>query len=375
MIYVEQNAQFEGAFDMGITGLVGTMAIEIIDNLGAIVFGPVTTGIVETPAGSGIYGVAFPAAPAAEGQYTIVGSADGSFTPGDVAIDDLVVVAAISAGSLPPIVPPALGGPLVGPCSAWTDGERVAECCDSGVGTFTELLDDAAGVASELLFAFSGSQFSGLCGNRVRPCATRRCGCSWGNGTSWVGSGWDCARPCGCQPLDRVRLAGYPVRAIAEVKIDGVAVDPDTYRLDEWRYLTRVRDPADPTTPLFWPSCQDLDLADDQPGTFSVSYVFGLDPPAAGIAAAGELACQVYLSCSADADGDCVLPSHVMSVTRAGITYDIAAFTAWGRGPDGIWKTGLALVDAFLNAVNPLGIRRKPAIWSPDVEPYARRVG
>ena len=64
----------------------------------------------------------------------------------------------------------------------------------------------------------------------------------------WTGGFWrfNDINGCGCQPLDTAPLPGHPVREIIEVKIDGVVVDPTTYRLDGRRKLVRTRDPLEP---------------------------------------------------------------------------------------------------------------------------------
>jgi hypothetical protein len=158
-----------------------------------------------------------------------------------------------------------------------------------------------------------------------------------------------------------VKLSGYPVREIVEVTIDGVPVPDDTYRLDSYRWLTRVRDPADPDTALFWPSCQHLDLDVTQEGTFGVTYIHGQDPPQIAQDAAGQLACQVYLGCTgSDA---CQLPQGTTRVTRQGITIERTFFARDERTK--AWRTGLTLVDAFLNTVNPYGLTRRPVIMAP----------
>jgi hypothetical protein len=159
-----------------------------------------------------------------------------------------------------------------------------------------------------------------------------------------------------------VLLSGYPVQIITEVKIDGDVVAPSSYRLDEGRFLTRLDGDH-------WPSCQDLSLADTEEGTFSVSYGYGASPPEIGIKAAAQLACELYKACSGEA---CALPARVTRAVRQGVTYEMNAFRF-----DPIakaWKTGLPLVDAFLNAYNPVGLLRRPTIWAPGRR-YARPVG
>jgi hypothetical protein len=169
------------------------------------------------------------------------------------------------------------------------------------------------------------------------------------------------------------------VREILEVKIDGDVVDPDTYRLDGWRWLTRVRDPADPGTALMWPSCQLTDLPDTEDGTFSVTYRYGQDPPLEGLSAAAALACQLHRACS-DSGADCEIPANAVRVTRQGVTIDKAATISWffgrrGAGEGGGWGTGIVQVDTFLNSFNRAGMQQRPKTWSPDGHKFARVYG
>jgi hypothetical protein len=269
------------------------------------------------------------------------------------------------------------------PCTPWIDGADVAACCNAEASDST-IFDAAAETASDILFELSGRQYAGLCERTVRPCRTT---CAWplqvlsrGYVVAWGGWGWNWGygwwgwqngTPCGCRHLSTVKLAGYPVQAIVEVKIDGAVVSPDTYRLDRQRDLVRVR-PLSTDNFLRWPSCQALDLPDTQPGTFSVTYTYGADPPQAGVDAAAELACEIYKSCL---DQPCALPRGTARVTRQGITIEKAAFTDWVFVPTKLasrgsvrtsgWRTGLPLVDMFLNTANASGLQRKPVFWSP----------
>ena len=310
---------------------------------------------------------------------TVVASRAGSF----VVLDDLSS-------------PSDVDWAVPGPCSAWASSQDVWNCCGQptmtvdGVECAVDFTAEAL-AASQVLFELSGRRFSGACERTVRPCSSNNwCGIQvlsrghivdynyemgWRN-TYWaVGS----AQPCGCSPIDRILLAGYPVREITEVKIDGAVVDADTYRLDERRYLTRVRDPADPDTILMWPTCQALDLPDTEDGTFSVTYRYGMDPPIAAQMAATALACEMYRACASGggAGGDCALPVGVTRVTRQGVTVEKRAVLSWiytrneGKG----YQTGLLPVDTFLNAYNPSGLSRRPRTWSPDGLRYARGVG
>lgn len=390
MIAVNPSAQFELSLDIGVTGLVGTLAYAIVDGEGATVIGPTTAGITEndvdgTPTGN--YTAVVAAAPAVPGQYQAIGSTDGTFAPDTTFSEDLLVTGDTQAVVVPPT--PIEGGPTLGPCTAWCTGEDVALCRGDTTASDFALYDDVAVQASMLLYEVTGHQFSGVCTRTARPCRTG-CGC-W---TSWIpagvalpvyafgywgGAGWgwgdESGVYCGCQPLSRVKLSGYPVREIVEVKIDGAVLDEldvdgnPNYRLDGWRWLTRMASPGPPVVARRWPGCQNLALDDSEVGTFSVAYRYGIDPPPLGVQAAASLASELFNAC--DDGAECKLPSRVTRIVRQGVTYDrvAAAAAALREG-----ASGLPLVDAFI-AGYPMKGTRRPAVWSPDVPGFARTVG
>ena len=90
MIVVAPGASYEAVFQSGVAGLVGSVALGVLDNQGAVTSPLDHTGIIETPAGSGVY-AATRTAPADSGQYTLLWSLDGSTAPDKVSIEDLVV--------------------------------------------------------------------------------------------------------------------------------------------------------------------------------------------------------------------------------------------------------------------------------------------
>lgn len=270
------------------------------------------------------------------------------------------------------------------PCTPWITGDDVAACCtveaSSGIA-----FDEAAEQASELLFEFSGRLFPGECGPKtVRPaCDDCYCGyqiLSRGHIIGpWDWGGFVYTNLCNtclvaCSP-SRIKLSGYPVREISEILIDGVVLDPSLYNIWKSRYVTRLDDGH-------WPWRQNLTLADTEEGTFSISYTYGADPPEIGRAAAAQLGCEIYKACSGDGStGECVLPVGVTRVTRQGIVIEKQAFTSWGyigknnRGFAPGWKTGMPLVDAFLNAYNRTGLLRRPTFWAPGHRQYAQEYG
>ncbi len=277
----------------------------------------------------------------------------------------------------------------LGPCAPWVTGADVAAVCnplqESGDPS---VYDPYALEASQILFELSGRQFRGECGPiTVRPCAPG-CNCwlaspplspgvagwpwgswglggTWGVGWGWTGAGWGWVggSTWGCSPVSRVKLAGYPVREVLDVSIAGVTVDPSGYRLDSWKYLTRLAD----TDGTFrrWPGCQRLDRDDGEPGTWSVTYTFGQDPPRIGQSAAVELACQLAIF---DGAGECDLPVGTKRVVRQGITVDL-------ENTIGVWWEVLPRVSVFLRTYNPANLRRRAAVWSPDIAPFGRKVG
>lgn len=307
----------------------------------------------------------------AEGAGALVQAREFSFTVVDSSVDPLATQET----------------PENGPCGSWIYGADVlAFDATLSVGSDPSVLDDVAAVASSLLYELSGRRFSGVCERTVRPCADR-CGCwsgalglgpfywsssevagfPWGWGWRSEGGGYT-----GCGGLSSVPLAGYPVREVLSVSIDGETVDPAGYRLDERRLLVRLADTStDPPTDRVWPACQDMTLPDGAPGTFSVTYRSGIDPPMLGRWAAAQLAAELWKAFPGN-QGECRLPSRVTRVARSGITMERILPTAELLRSG---QTGLQMVDSFLSQVNPTQQRRRSAVWSPDVEPFARHLG
>ncbi len=294
------------------------------------------------------------------------------------------------------VTAPEAEGPTLLPYTLWVDGQDIAAVCAparEALGSDYQMLEQFAAEASMTLYELSGHRFSGLSQPvTVRPC-NNRCGC-WGAWTgvpwsywalSWTYMPWSGVwnsrqgDSCGCEPMSRVKLSGYPVREITQVKINGEvlpAEDDDgnpNYRLDGFKWLTRMRNPANSDSIRLWPGCQRMDLDDDQQGTFSVTYRHGVDPPPLGISAAAELACQLALSYLQHED--CELPATAVSVNRQGVSVQLNPFVNWGQGANGSWQTGLPKVDLFLSTYNREGMTRPPAVWSPDIQQFARRQG
>lgn len=87
---VTPGSTYEARLESGVAGLTGTIRVGLLDSDGDSVQPLLTTGIIENPAGSGIY-FATRTAPNNQGAYTILWSLDGSTDPDQVAADDLTV--------------------------------------------------------------------------------------------------------------------------------------------------------------------------------------------------------------------------------------------------------------------------------------------
>lgn len=311
----------------------------------------------------------------ADGSGEVVASGEGQFT-------------ILPSGVL---APEQTSGPVMGPCSPWIAGEDVVRNSGGAIPSdFSDvyLLDDFAYEASAALFEISGRRFTGRCGPiTVRP-TRQNCAC-WGPASLglgpwyWSSSAWgvgawgwsnECGDRAGCQPLSKVRLAGYPIREIVEVKIDGDVLPPlddegnPNYELRLYRELVRMGQMKDGVhTPRSWPGCQSLDLADDQPGTFSVTYYRGTDPPQLARDAAAQLAFQLYLSASGSG---CQLPAGTTMVTRQGVTVERGLLANWF---DPTKPTGIPAVDLFLRAYYTVKAARPSAVFSPDLQQYPIR--
>jgi hypothetical protein len=251
-----------------------------------------------------------------------------------------------------------------GPCTAWaTPGDVIDDPRATGLDpdSLTTWLD----VASELLYAFSGRQFAGVCADLVRPCKRYykmdavpfwwRWVPSWGTYTIN-----NPHRDAGAGPMGEITLGAYPLRDIVEVRIDGAVVDPTLYRIDDRRWLVRLDG-------LGWPTVQDLagDPMTD-PNTFSVAFEWGQAPPVGGVEAAKTYAIELAKGASGN---PCNLPERVQSVQMQGVSFallDPMAFLDKGR-------TGIYAVDVWLNAVNPHNLKRRSSVISPDVNRPVRR--
>lgn len=254
-----------------------------------------------------------------------------------------------------------------GVCAAWDP----TWTCRLPTSSFA-VSGQAAATATEVLYALSGRQF-GLCSQTVRPCRENCLNDVWGVDAqstyvqpALVHGQWynitcgSCTDNCSCATVSEVVLPG-PVYDITEVKVDGVTLNPAEYRLDDWRLLVRLG--------ANWPLCNDLNLADTQVGTWSVTFRTGVPVPSLGQLAVAELATEIakYLSC----DSSCMLPKPLQSITRQGLNVTfLDPNEVFGDG-----KIGLYFCDLFIQTHNPNKLRRRSRVYDIDALANRRHIG
>jgi len=154
---------------------------------------------------------------------------------------------------------------------------------------------------------------------------------------------------CECVAVEELVLPG-PVGAIVEVRIDGTALDPSAYRVDNGNHLVRHDGGK-------WPACQDFNLPAGEDGTFTVTYYHGSTADILVRYAAGVLATEWLAALQ---NRDCRLPAGTTAIVRQGITIEVNT----GLFVDG--KTGIPEVDTVLDRYNPYALRTPPGVYSRD---------
>lgn len=261
-----------------------------------------------------------------------------------------------------------------GPCSVW---DPIWPCPDLVSTQTPEATGIAADVATTIVWALSGRQF-GLCTVTLRPCRRSCYGegwwaasrfSSWANTYTsplamangrygfWFDTECGCGSVCGCSRVSQIELPA-PVDNVIDVRLDGASMPVSGYRMDDNRFLVR-------TDGGRWPRCNDMSKDDTEPGTWSVTAQYGQPVPVAGKLAVGEMACQILKGLGGE---DCSLPPGVIQLARQGVTIQLPQPSELFK--DG--KTGLYLVDAFISAVNPSGLRRRSRVYSVDQRPFRR---
>lgn len=227
--------------------------------------------------------------------------------------------------------------------------------------------DRAVALASATLTRLTGYRV-GTCPITVRPCRSRCAGSEhpayWDMQSSFGGSFWPhieggvwvnscgCRTDCSCADECVVALPP-PVGEVLSVQVGTETLDPDTdYRIDGALIVFTGSGECP------FPSCQDMSAPVGQEGAFAITYRNSWPVDSLGAYAAGVLANEYAKACTG---GKCRLPAGVTSITRQGVSIDIAS----GAFPGGV--TGIREVDSYLALWNPAGNRQASTVWSPDL--------
>lgn len=255
-------------------------------------------------------------------------------------------------------------------CDPWP----VELCCKAAEDADEETLARWTLVASQILLRLSGRRWGPSCPITVRPCKQACADSSPPGGGMWFpgqsSGGWvpysgadgawrnaslcGCTSSCSCTELCELRLDG-PLHDVMEVLVDGEALVPEAYRVDNGHMLVR-------TDGECWPTCQDMTAPCGEPGTVCVTYRTGLRLDASAIAAASELTCHLLKGCNPGGGCGCRANSNITRIQRQGVEMeraDPSLIYADGR-------TGLPLTDLWLSTVNPYGQPSASRVYSPD---------
>ena len=202
---------------------------------------------------------------------------------------------------------------------------------------------DAIDDASMVVYYLTGKQFGGTCQATVRP------GC--------LSSGCH----CGCTP-NQVNIGLWPVTDLISVRYDGTLYTgtalTDTFHINEYRYLAR-NDGEAFLTGNQWAVAGGSEDTVDNGHTFEITVSYGLSAPRLIKRAVKALACRWIEQCCGQT-GPCKLPERTTSVSRSGISMDIASATdllAKGR-------TGIYEVDLAVQVFNPSALQSPSFVWN-----------
>lgn len=226
-----------------------------------------------------------------------------------------------------------------------------------------QIKERAIALASSTLRRLTAFRVGG-CPVTVRPCSPRGF-CApfvpFSGTSSWIDPGigaaglWvnacGCSGGCACEITQAIELP-RPIGRVDEVRIDGDVVDPADYAIREGRWLVWTGTGESP-----FPAMQNMNLPDTLPGTFSVTYLNAYPVDLLGAQAVGKLAAEFAKACKPK--GNCSLPRNVTNVVRNGVSFTIQA----GLFPQG--RTGIDLVDAYIELWNPDHRSQATLVWTP----------
>lgn len=220
--------------------------------------------------------------------------------------------------------------------AAWDIEGYAWPCTESA----TELLNERARIAAQqVLYALSGRRVGLFSTTGEQVHIPGGCGCITPYKT--LDGQWHNGRLTdGCT----IELSRQPVQSIQRVEVQGQVIND--YELVGNSLLR-------PDTPF------PADLTCDVPGVV-VDYTWGLPPDEFATFAMLALACEFLAGFRGD---NCRLPSQATSITRQGVSVEIADGLTWFK--EGL--TGIPPVDQYIMTVNPNRLKRRSRVYSPDL--------
>ncbi len=223
--------------------------------------------------------------------------------------------------------------------------EELITCCKDAEGMEEDdpRLVDAIDDASLVLFYLTGKQFQGTSRKTVRPnCLTGFCS-------------------CGCTPF-QVNLGLWPITSLVSVRYDGTLYTgsdlTDTFHINDYRFLAR-NDGEAFLSGNQWAIAGGSEDTEDNGYVFEATVDYGLETPRLLTRATRALACQFVAACC---DKPCKLPERVTSVSRRGITQDLASVVdLLEQG-----RTGIYEVDLAIKVFNPSKLQSPSFFWHPQ---------
>jgi len=216
---------------------------------------------------------------------------------------------------------------LEAPCGcAYTDSDHGA--------LIQELIDEA----SDFLYVASGGRVHGRCTRTVYPISSGYpCG-----PVGWMGFGGNSSEML----LNPIPLPG-PSASVAQVKINGVALNASEYGIYNGSYLFRRVGS--------WPTSNDITKANTEEGTFTVTHSFGNAPSRITVMATVELVCQMMK--------DPTTLSRLRGVTSANVQGVSVSLDAAEEAE----ALGIPAVGRFLDRFAPRGMGVL-AVWTPELD-------
>lgn len=260
--------------------------------------------------------------------------------------------------------------PAVGaaPLAPW-----VADADVTGTDASAEQVTAAIAVASEVLWALSGRRWPGAREDTLRvPAEPGEWHVPWPSSLTLFTPGR--TRGCGCHSSHLDPQLPGPITAVVSLKLGDTDVPAEQIVVED-RRVVRVKPGADATTdPLavnlwvddegfyaLWPSGA---CSCGRAAGAELTVQWGTPPPEAGAAAAQQLATEIAKGLSG---GNCRIAGNVTSVNRQGVSVLLDPTTFLDKG-----RTGVPLVDLWLQAVNPNKLQRPPEVWFPEADAPVR---